>query len=82
MNPDGTVSTVGGFTDQKKGGILMNAEEDTNINRAHEAFHLTGLKHPTGGSKDGIMHYPPMKVSQEEINKLSEESEYLHEIIK
>lgn len=81
-NSDGTTSTVGGFTDFKKGAILMNANEDTNINRVHETFHLTGLKHPVGGGKDGIMHYPPMKVSQEEINNLSNESEYLHEVIK
>ena len=81
-NSDGTTSTVGGFTDLKKGAILMNANEDTNINRVHETFHLTGLKHPVGGGKDGIMHYPPMKVSQEEINNLSNESEYLHEVIK
>lgn len=60
----------------------MNILEDTSQNRIHEAFHILGLTHPTGGSNEGVMHYPPMKISQDEINKLSQNIIYLHEIYK
>ena len=80
-NQNGTTSTVGGVTDQQNGKVVMNNSEDTHSNELHEAFHLLGFKHPKGGSNHGIMHYPPLKIDQQDINQLSQPSEYLHTII-
>lgn len=36
-------------------------KSDYKMNIIHEIFHTFGFSHPPGGSKTGIMHYPPMK---------------------
>lgn len=82
IDDSGCISETGGITDRPTGEIVMNEDYCTPENILHEAYHDLGLTHPKGGGKDGIMHYPPQKVSQEEIDKLSEHSNYLYEIFK
>ncbi|NLN24828.1 MAG: hypothetical protein GX163_04085 [Bacteroidetes bacterium] len=67
LNADG--DPVGGVTQNNK-YVMMNTEHDNQSNQIHEFGHTLGLDHPEGGAKDGLMRYPPSKISQEEANKL------------
>ena len=63
----GGISGIGGTTGINY-YIRMNYDlnnhlfkSDYKMNIIHEIFHTFGFSHPPGGSKKGIMHYPPLK---------------------
>ena len=66
-NADG--DPVGGVTQGNK-YVMMNTAHDTQTNQIHEVGHTLGLDHPEGGAKEGLMRYPPGRISQQEANQL------------
>ncbi len=77
-NGDGTVSHVGGVTDQNK-KIVMNAKYDNTRNKIHEIFHT--LYFNNDNAKSGIGSYTQGSdlPNQDDINKLISNPQLLEE---
>ncbi len=70
IGDDWSVSYAGGVT-WKNSTILMNVHGDGKMNRLHEVFHTFGFSHPVGGSKHGIMKYPPRNPNKKDALELA-----------